>query len=392
MAARDAPDVPSAPLSAGDLARLRELFPVTRRWVYMNHAALAPLPGPAADRLVAAARQAAADGDRRWPAWHEEIERVRGQAARLLGVAAASRIAFVENTSVALSLIAEGLPWKAGDNVVSAACEYPSNVFPWMNLRRFGVELRLVAAEDGRVPAEAVIARIDEGTRVVALSWVQYASGFRSDLARLGAACRERGVLFVVDAVQGLGALHLDAGALPVDAVAAGTQKWLLGTEGLGLLYLGPRAEERVRPTRAGPRSMRHMFDWDRLEIDWNDGALAHEPGTLNTLGILALGRSLEVLLDLGPRAVEARVLSLVDRLADGLTAAGLRVFSPRGAAERSGILSVIHPRQPAAALTARLEERGIRVTDRGGRLRLAPHVYNSEEEVERVVAELAAC
>jgi selenocysteine lyase/cysteine desulfurase len=383
---------PPAPLAIGDVDRLRQLFPVTRRWVFMNHAALAPLSGPAADRLVAAAREAAADGDRRWPAWHEETGRVRAQAARLLGAAEASSVAFVENTSVALSLIAEGLPWEAGDNVVSAACEYPSNVYPWMNLGRFGVELRLVAEEDGRVPAEAVIARIDERTRVVALSWVQYSSGFRSDLARIGAACRERGVLFVVDAIQGLGALRLDAGSLPVDAVAAATHKWLLGPEGLALLYLGPRAVERMRPTRAGWRSMRHMFDWERFEIEWNEGALAHEPGTLNTFGILALGRSLDLLLELGLEAVERRVLALTDRLVEGLTVAGLAVYSPRGAAERSGIVSVTHPRRHATELALHLETRGIRVADRGGRLRIAPHVYNSEDEVDRVVAELAAC
>jgi selenocysteine lyase/cysteine desulfurase len=177
-------------------------------------------------------------------------------------------------------VIAEGLDWEAGDNVVSAACEYPSNVYPWMNLERRGVELRLAPESDGRVPAEAVIARMDERTRVVALSWVQYASGYRSDLARLGAACRDAGALFVVDAIQGLGALRLDVGALPVDAVAAATHKWLLGPEGLGILYLGPRAAQQVRPTRGGWRSMRHMFDWEHFEIDWNEGALAHEPGT----------------------------------------------------------------------------------------------------------------
>jgi selenocysteine lyase/cysteine desulfurase len=379
------------PLSVHDVDRLRRLFPVTERWVFMNHAALAPFPRPAVDRLAAAAREAAADGDRRWPAWHEETGRVRAQAARLLGVAEPSSVAFVENTSVALSLVAEGLPWEAGDNVVTAACEYPSNVYPWMNLERFGVELRMVPEVDARVPAEAVIERIDGRTRVVALSWVQYASGFRSDLARLGAACRERGVLFVVDAIQGLGALHLDAGSLPVDAVAAAAHKWLLGPEGLALLYLGPRAVERMRPTRAGWRSMRHMFDWERFEIEWNEGALAHEPGTLNTLGILALGQSLDLLLELGPRDVEARVLALTDRLVTGLEAAGLAVYSPRGTAERSGIVSVT-PRRMAVEAAQRLEERGIRVAERGGRVRIAPHVYNSEAEVDRVVAELAAC
>lgn len=382
------PDAPPTPPTLDDLDALRALFPVTRDWVFLNHAALAPLPAPAAERLAAGAHEAAARGDARWPGWNDEIGGVREAAGRLLGVEATS-VAFVENTSVALSLVAEGLAWEAGDNVVTAACEYPSNVYPWMNLGRFGVELRMVQERDHRVPAEAVIERINGRTRVVALSWVQYVSGYRADLEAIGAACRERGALFVVDAIQGLGALRLDAAALPVDAVAAATHKWLLGTEGLALLWLGDRALDRLHPTRAGWRSMAHTFDWDRLEIEWNEGALRFEPGTLNTLGILALGRSLDLLLTLGPERVEARVLALADRAAEGAASAGLEVISPRGDGERSGIVSVVHPRRPADELAADLEERGIRVASRGGRLRLAPHCYNTEDEIDRVLAEL---
>ena len=239
--------------------------------------------------------------------------------------------------------------------------------------------------------AEDLFARVDERTRVVALSWVQYATGFRSDLARIGRFCRQRDVLFVVDAIQGLGALALDAEGAGCDVVAAAAHKWLLGPEGVGLLYLGPRASERLRPVHAGWRSMRHMFDWDRFEIDWNEGALAFEAGTLNAFGILTLGASLEMLLDFGPAAIEARVLALTGRLGAGLAAAGLTVFSPWGDGERSGIVSVIHPRRTAAELAAGLEEQGVRVAHRAGRLRIAPHFYNSEEEIDRVVAALAA-
>jgi cysteine desulfurase / selenocysteine lyase len=377
--------------TAPDVSRVRFLMPVTGRFVFMNHAALAPMPSTAAERVAEAARVVAATGDLHWPDRQRGIASAREDAARLLGCGEPSRIAFTENTSTALSLVAEGLPWREGDNVVGAACEYPSNVYPWMNLGRRGVELRLAPEVGGRVPAEELFARVDRRTRVLALSWVQYATGFRSDLAAIGAFCRERGVLFVVDAIQGLGALALDAEAAGCDVVAAAAHKWLLGPEGVGLLYLGPRAVERLHPVHAGWRSVRHMFDWDRFELDWNEGALALEAGTLNAFGILALGASLELLLEVGIESIEARVLALTARLADGLGGAGYAIHSPWGAGERSGILSLRHPRRPADELAARLAGRGIRVAHRAGRLRIAPHFYNTEEEVDRVVAELAA-
>lgn len=382
---QDNPAVPSL-----DLRRVRSLMPVTDRFVFLNHAALAPVPRTAVERVGEAVGGQAATGDVLWPERQRRIEAARRSAARLLGDVEPSSVAFCENTSVGLSMVAEGLPWQPGDNVVTAACEYPSNVYPWMNLERHGVELRLAPEVEARVDPEAIFARVDGRTRVVALSWVQYATGFRSDLARLGAFCRDRDVLFVVDAIQGLGALRMDAAGWGCDAVAAAAHKWLLGPEGVAILHLGPRAVERIRPIHAGWRSMRHMFEWDRFEIDWNDGALGQEAGTLNALGILALGASLELLLEAGPEAVEARVLALAGRLGEGLRDAGYSLVSPWDDGERSGIVSVAHRERPARDLAQYLETHQVRAAHRAGRLRLAPHFYNSEEEVDRVVELLA--
>lgn len=372
-----------------DIAPFRDRMPVTDRFVFMNHAALAPMSGPAAEVVAEEARRVAATGDLHWPYRQEGVEAAREAAARLLGSDEPSRVAFVHNTSTALSMVAEGLSWQAGDNVVGAACEYPSNVYPWMNLERHGVELRLAPEVEGRVPVDGIAERIDGRTRVVALSWVQYATGFRSDLAAIAELCRRHDVLFVVDAIQGLGALKLDAEAEGCDVVAAAGHKWMLGPEGIAVLWLGPRAVERIRPIHAGWRSMAHMFDWDRFEIDWNEAALGHEAGTLNAFGILALGASLDLLLEAGREAVEERVLALTGRLAEGLRSAGCTIYSPWGEGERSGIVSVIHPRHPADELTERLAEAGIRIAHRAGRLRIAPHFYNTEEEVDRVVSTL---
>jgi len=378
-------------MSTGDwLGRLRELFPVTRRWAYLNHAGIGPMPRLAAGAVGAVVAGVVDGGDRRWPERNAGVEEVRGLAARLLGARDASSVAFAENTSAALSLVAEGLDWQEGDNVVGAACEFPSNVYPWMNLGRRGVELRLVPEVDGRVRVEEVAARVDARTRVVALSWVEYASGFRVDLGRIGELCRERGALFAVDAIQGLGALRLDVEAAPVDVVAAAAHKWLLGPEGVAVLWLAPRALDRLVPVRAGWRSTADMFDWQRLELDFGDAARAWECGTLNAMGIHALGASLRLLLETGPDQVERRVLALADRAADGAPAAGWTVASPRGETERSGIVSLAREDADARAVATRLAEQGIVVADRAGRIRLSPHVYNTEDEVDRALAALA--
>src|SRR6185436_4107411 len=244
-----------------------EEFPVTRECAYMNHAGNGPLPRRGVERMAALAGLVSRSGDRRWLERNAEMDRVRGLAARLLGARHSHEIAFAENTSSALSLIASGLDWQSGDNIVSAAQEFPSNVYPWMQLAERGVELRQVPERDGRIDPDELLAALDERTRMVALSSVQYASGFRSDLARIGAACRERGILFVVDAIQSLGALAHDVERECVDVCAASCHKWLLAPEGIGLLYVSDRVIEKIRPIRSGWRSMRKQFEWTEIAL-----------------------------------------------------------------------------------------------------------------------------
>lgn len=368
------------------LARLREEFPVARHWAYLNHAAVAPLPRRAVDRVASTALDVSAHGDRHWPERNAEAERVRGLATRLLGAREPREVAFVENTSGALSIVAEALPWQAGDNVVGALCEFPSNVYPWMRLADRGVELRMVPERDGGLDLDELAGTLDERTRVLALSWVQYASGYRADLARLGRLCRERGVLFVVDVIQGLGALALDVERDMVDVAAGSAHKWLLGPEGIGLLWISERVVDRLRPLRSGWRSVRDMLDWTTFDPTPAAGARRFESGTLNVLGIRALGGALEILLEAGPEAIERRVLALADRAAAGLAERGLEVIGRRRPEERSGIVAAVDPRRPAEEHFERLLARGVVVACRAGRLRVSPHFYNTEEEIERLL------
>lgn len=381
-------------MDATALAALRREFPVTERLVYLNHAAIAPLPRRSARMVAERAREMCESGDRRWPQRNRRVEEVRALAARLVGAAEPHEIAFVENTATALSLVSVGLSWRAGDNVVSAQHEFPSNVHPWKLPVGRGVEYRVVPERAGRIDPEELLSRVDERTRVLALSWVQYGSGFRSDLARLGRFCRQRGVLFVVDAIQGLGALEVDVVRDGVDVLAAAAHKWLLGPEGVAVLYVSDRVLERIRPARAGWRSVPDPFDfgpfdWERTDLTFAPGARRLECGTLNVLGIHALGESIALLLEVGIGVVEDRVLTLARRVAEGLAERGFELVADRRPGEESGIVTAVHPRRPAAEIVQRLADEGVVVAERLGRLRVSPHVYNGEEEIDRLLAEL---
>jgi selenocysteine lyase/cysteine desulfurase len=376
------------------LRRLRqEEFPIIEHCVYLNHAGVGPMPRRSASRMRMLAEWVSCSGDRHWMERQQEAERVRGLAAQLLGARDAHEVAFVENTSSGLSLMAEGLDWKPGDNVVGADFEFPSNIYPWMNLASRGVEFRRAPERDGRIDPEELLALIDDRTRMLALSWVQYASGFRSDLARLGRACRERGVLFVVDVIQGLGALPIDVEAELVDVAVASSHKWLLGAEGIGILYVSDRVVEQVRPVRAGWRSVRELFQWADFDLTWGEGARRFESGSLNVYGIVALGGALEILLEAGEGRIEPHVLALAERGAQGFRDLGFEIVSSRAAGETSGIVTAVPPGgRDAAEIAKRLNARDVVLAARAGRLRISPHLYNTAEEIDLCFEVLAEC
>ena len=384
----------SSILTGTELATLRSRFPITSTHTYLNHAGMCAPPRESARAAADLAHLHSATADLRWLERNRRFEEVRALAARLMGAARPEEVAFLGNTSDALSVVAAGLDWREGDNIVGAEGEYPSNVYPWLALGRQGVEYRTAKERGGRIDPQELVDRMDDRTRVLALSWVQFATGDRADLAALGAECRRRDVLFVVDAIQGLGVLRLDVEAAGVDVVASGTHKWLLGPEGLGLLYISDRVVERIRPLRAGWRSVEDMFEWGKIDLTWNDGAKRHEPGTLPALAILALGASLELLHEVGPERIEERALALARRAAEGLAERGFELL--RGgreidapAQERSSIVTAVHPKVEAREIEAALKERGIVAAARVGRFRVSPHFYNTEAEIDRLLGAL---
>jgi selenocysteine lyase/cysteine desulfurase len=373
-----------------DWTSLREQFPVTRRWAYLDHAAVAPISAPAQRALVEWAADMADNGEIHEPLWVRRVNEVRRLVGRLIGSDPLD-VAFVKNTSEGVGIVAEGFPWQAGDSVVTAAEEYPANVYPWMNLRDRGVELRTVPSRGNRVAIDDVRAAMDGRTRVVSLSWVEFASGYRNDLAALGQLCRERGVFFFVDAIQGLGVLPIDVSQTPIDGLAADGHKWLVGPEGAGVFYLRREWVERLHPVGVGWHSVVGATDFSKIDFTLKPHAGRWESGTLNVAGIHALGASLELLLGAGIAEVAERVGELTGYLCERAAAAGLQVFSARDSAEWSGILSLVPPPgSDPRELKNRCRDEGIVINLRAGRLRVSPHCYNTTEEIDRLAAALA--
>jgi cysteine desulfurase/selenocysteine lyase len=375
-------------MTATEWNRLRAEFPVTDRWAFFDHAAVAPLTGRAQRALVAWAADVAQNGDVNERGWVQRIENVRALAGRLLN-ADPLDIAFVKNTSEGIGIVAEGFPWREGDNMVTAAEEYPANIYPWLNLARRGVEVRMVPSQGSRVVLDDIRRAMDARTRLVSLSFVEYASGYRNDLDALGALCRERGVYFFVDAIQGLGVFPLDVQATPVDFLAADGHKWLLGPEGAGIFWLRRDLVDMLQPVGIGWNSVIHARDFSRIDFRLKPNAGRWESGSLNVAGITALGASLELLLEIGIPVIRDRVLELTDYLCARAGAAGVTVFSSRHEREKSAIVSLIPARGEVRALVKQCRAKGIVINQRGGRLRVSPHGYNTTEELDRLLAEL---
>ncbi|HET6569645.1 MAG TPA: aminotransferase class V-fold PLP-dependent enzyme, partial [Rhodothermales bacterium] len=269
-------------------------------------------------------------------------------------------------------------------------CEFPANVYPFLNLRRKGVEIDFIPHRESTLSLEDVERALTPQTRLLSLSWVQFLSGFRTDLKAVGRLCRERGVIFCIDAIQGLGALRIDVQACGIDFLACGAQKWLMATQGIGFLYLSARLQERLAPAAAG--WLHGPVDWDNFfdyELAFHPDASRFRLGTLNDVGIAALHAALGVYREAGPEWCERQVLARVAELARGLEGLGLERYGTPDPAHASGIVTVKHPQ--ADAVQAFLQERGITTCVRNRMLRFSPTYYNTPEEIQKTLAAIAA-
>jgi selenocysteine lyase/cysteine desulfurase len=370
--------------------KLRALFPITQHAVYLNHAAVSPPPHTTMDAVRRQLVDVRDHGSVNFRDWIGVKERARQLAAALIG-ARPQQIAFMRNTSDGLSTIANGLAWESGDNVATFRNEFPSNIYPWLRLRdAFGVEVRMCEERAGRVDVDELIQLIDSRTRVVAISHVQYASGYRADLERIGRAARAHDALLVVDVIQAMGVVPTDVEALQIDAAAGAGHKWLLTPEGVGILYLSDRARERIQPTLVGWVSVPNPEDYNNFEQGWKPGALAWETGTGPSALMYGLEASLILLTEIGVERINKHLEELTDYLVDQLTAREYEVVSSRAPSEKSQIVCIRHTSgQSAHALYARLKRDQIITAPRGDRLRIAPHLYNTRQDIDQLIASL---
>lgn len=358
----------------------RDLFPVTKNLVFLNHAGMSAHPLTTSQAMQDFNRERLLYASKGFPRWMERVEEVRALVARLIN-ARPEETAFTANTSSGLSLIAEGLDWRPGDEVVIVTPDFPSNVFPWLHLERRGVKVRRVVRNEGRFTTRDVEQHFTSRTRLLAVSTVDYASGFCSDVQGLGELCRDRGVLLGLDAIQSLGVLPMDVASWSVDFLASGAHKWLLGPAGTALLYVSERLVERLDPPLTGWRSVVNEEEFN-LCFELKPDARRFENGCLNLEGIFGLGASLDLLLTRGIETIREEVFALNDHLTSGLRERGLTVSSHWTGRERSGILTFLPPGHPQECWQ-HLMDHHVMCSLRGGAIRLAPHFYNDDSDLE---------
>ena len=373
-------------------ADLRQhFFPVTRACTYLNHAANGPLPRPVVQTVREYLDDVSLFGGTHEPRWVEYERGAHRRLARMIN-ARPEQVAFTASTGDGLSHVALGLDWQEGDEIVSAQGEFPSNVYPWLNLREQGVQVRFVPTRAYRIPAADVLASLTDHTRLVSLSLVEFSTGYRNDVATIARYCRERGIVCGIDAMQALGAIDIDVSALGVDYLAAAAHKWLLAPRTTGILYVADTLLSRLRAPRRGWLSVETPFDFSNYDQPLKQGVARFEYSSSNLTAIVGLDAALGMFeaIDGGMQAVEARVLGLTNYAIAGLERLGYPVVTPCGVGEQSGIVC-FKPQPAQAEITAQqivdmLAAQDVHIAARGDVARISPHFYNTLDDIDRLL------
>ena len=364
----------------------RREFPVTETYIYMNHAGVAPLSRRVQDAMTGFIEDATVNGAVNSDQWAEAAEVCRAAAAQLID-ADTTEIAFMKNTTQGILIAANGIDWREGDNVVTTAVEFPTNIYPWWSLKeRYGVQTRMVPERDGCIPIEDIASAIDARTRALTISHVEFASGFRNDIQVLGDLCREHGIWFIVDAIQSLGVIEVDVKSCNVDILAADGHKWLLAPEGAAIFYCADEKREQLINTNIGWSSVVNPRDFLDYDLTQKPDATRFEEGSYNSIGLYGLKAALDLLLDIGIPTIEGRVLELTKHLIEGLEAKGYRVITPKKVLDRAGIVIFESQRHTPSEIYEKLHAENIITAERGSGVRVSPHFYNTASEVDRLL------
>jgi selenocysteine lyase/cysteine desulfurase len=369
--------------------QFRQQMPIVGKLTYFEHAAISPLARPTGEAIAAWTAEAAEEASQAWPRWDRRLQEVRSKAAAMIG-ASADEIALIHSTTEGVSMVAEGFPWREGDNVVVPSDEFPANQYPWLNLASRGVETRRVQSASGQIDLNRLEAACDSRTRIVALSWVGYLSGWRTDLAAAAEIAHRKGALLFVDAIQGLGVFPVDVQKAGIDFLAAGGQKWLMGPETTGLFYLRSDHLELLRPMVVGSNSMVHSRDYTHIEIQLKNTAARHEGGAANSVGFIGLGASLDLLTSFGFDAIGPRVLEINEECCRRLTAMGAEIYGERSdRAHQSGIVSFTLPGYDLNQLRRHCLSQKVALSYRVGYLRISPHAYINNDDIDALISSL---
>lgn len=379
-------------LSPEKLSAARALYPYTGSGrIYLNHAGTSPL----STRVVAAIqehlRERSTGSLETYPHDLETIKKLKGTLATLIHAEGPNRIALQPNTSDALNIVAAGLPWKSGDEIILNDLEFPANVYPYLNVRRLGAQLKVIESLDGQVTAEMIRDATTARTRLVALSAVQFLSGHRADMASIGEWCRSRNIVFAVDGIQAVGAVRIDVQQMKIDALAAGGQKWQTAPHGTGFLYLTEELQSRLHQQYLGWLAVADPWNFRDYSQPLSSSARRYEGGSMNLPGVVGYDAAVATLLEFGIDAIESHILDLTEILLEGFAdIPGLDILTPFPRDARAGIVTA---RLPAGTddkeFLRRLEEGGVMPAQREGKIRFSPHFYNTAAEMTRTVAEV---
>jgi selenocysteine lyase/cysteine desulfurase len=366
-----------------------QAFPVAGKRIFLAHAGVTSLPACAAEAMTTYITESSVD-QQEFGGVLKEITSTRRDAAALIG-SDEDEIALLGPTSLGLSLFANGIDWKSGDEVVLYGEDYPANVYPWLNLQRRGVIIRYLRTESlGRINPECVEASLTPATRLVALASCHFQTGWRIDIPAIGSLLRKRGILFSLDAIQTLGAFPTPTSE--VDFLSADAHKWLLGPLAAGIVYVARERFETCRPTLLGSWNVKSPDFLARQVIEFEEGGRRYEPGVLNVAGIYGMRASINLIREQGLDSVSSLILDRRDRLEQGLAGLGFEFLSPRADEPlRSGIVTTRHPAKDPGLLFAAMEKALIsascrKTRDHGTWLRFSPHFYNTTAEIDRVL------
>jgi cysteine desulfurase / selenocysteine lyase len=364
-----------------NLMDYRGQFPVTEKLIYLNHSAVAPLCRPAAEAMKWLADDALENGSANYDQWLDAYQGLRNAAATLVN-GSPEEIALMKNTSEGIATIAMGLDWRAGDKIVAFKEEFPANQYPWQRLASKGVTIEWLSVTD---PLDR-IDKAAQGARLLAISYVQYVTGFRADLVKIGEICKRRGAIYFVDAIQGLSAFPLDVKAAQIDALAADGHKWMCGPEGCAILYISKALQERVEPVEFGWTNVASYNNYGERDMALRPDAGRYECGTLNTIGCFGLRASIEFLLDVGISKIASAVQALGNQIDNGVRAKGYQVASIRTPETGAGIVSFRKDGVDSNVIVEKLKANGITAAARAGYVRTSPHFYIKPEEIDRVL------